>query len=164
MRRAILIGGVVLSALLAPVAFASKASAAKITKVTFTGTAAAPVITVTGTGFGTRPAADPNTSPARASVGCRRQPLAGNKKDGSDYGPTGLGLGWGTSPPSGYNAGVNVPGHYLDCIGIEIRSYTPTKIVFTLGCQYALYSPAKAHENFLVQVQGTTKKGIISYP
>ena len=164
MRRAILIGAVVVSAALAPVASASTVSGAKITKATFTGTAAAPVVTVTGTGFGTRPAPDPNGSPARASVGCRRQPLAGNKKDGSDYGPTGLGLGWGKSAPSGYSAGTDVPGHYLDCIGVEIRSYSSTKIVFTLGCQYALYGAAKAHEDFLVQVHGTTKKGVISYP
>jgi len=164
MRRAILIGGVILTAILAPAASAATMSGVRIAKVTFTGTATAPVVTVTGTGFGARPGADPKGSPASASVGCRRQPLVGNKKDGSDYGPTGLSLGWGKSPPSGYNAGANVAGRYLDCIGIQITSYTATKIVFSLGCQYALYGPAKAHENFLVQVHGTTKKGIISYP
>jgi hypothetical protein len=163
MRRVILIGGVFLAAVLAPIASASTVFGAKITKVTFTGTATAPVITVTGTGFGTKPAPDPNGSPARASAGCRKQPLAGNKKDGSDYGATGLGLGWGTSQPSGYAAGTDVAGKYLDCIGIEIRSYSPTKIVFTLGCQYALYGPAKAHQDFLVQVHGASKRGIISY-
>jgi hypothetical protein len=162
MRRVILITGVMWVAL-AALASASTASAAKITKVTFSGTSAAPVITVTGSGFGTRPAKDPEGSPAKASAGCRSQPLEGNRNDGSDYGPSGLGLGWGTSRGSGYNAGVDVPHKYLDCIGVEIRSYTSTKVVFSLGCQYVLYSPAKAHENFLVQVHGATKRGVISY-
>jgi hypothetical protein len=163
MRRAVLIAGVVLSAAFAPIASGSTASAVKITKVTFTGSSTAPVITVTGSGFGTRPTKDPNGSPAKASAGCRKQPLAGNGKDGSDYGPSGLGLGWGTARPSGYNAGAYVADEYLDCIGVEIRSYTSTKIVFSLGCQYALYSPAKAHEDFLIQVHGATKRGVISY-
>ena len=153
-----------MTAILTPAASAATTAGAKITNVTFTGTATAPVVTVTGTGFGARPGADPKGSPALASVGCRRQPLAGNKKDGFDYGPTGLSLGWGKSPPSGYNAGANVAGRYLDCIGIQISSYTATKIVFSLGCQYALYGPAKEHQDFLIQVRGTTKKGIISYP
>jgi len=158
------IGAAVASAALAPFASASARAGVTITKVSFTGTVAAPVITVTGTGFGTKPAEDPSGSPARATAGCRSQRLAGNKKDGFDYGPTGLSIGWGISPPSGYNAGADVAGRYLDCIGVEIESYTPTKVVFSLGCQYALYSPARAQEDFLVQVRGATKKGVISYP
>ena len=127
------------------VAHASTGAAGVIKKVVFTGTSTAPVITITGSGFGTKPTPDPQISPAKAGAkyhsACKAQPLQGNGKDGRDYGPTALGLGWGASAPSGYNAGVYVPGSYLDCIGFVVKSYTSTKVVLHLGCQYAALRP-----------------------
>jgi hypothetical protein len=147
---------------------ASATSAAPmIKKVVFTGSSTTPVITVTGSGFAAKPAADPNISPAKAGdkydSECNTQPLQGNGKDGRDYGPTALGVGWGASVPTGYSAGVYVSGSYLDCIGLVVTSYTATKVVLHLGCQYALYTPLTAGDHYLVQVAGVTKSGTVAY-
>jgi hypothetical protein len=142
--------------------------AAVIKKVVFTGTAKAPVITITGSGFGTKPTPNPKISPAKAGAkyhsACDTQPLQGNGKDGSDYGPKALGVGWGPQAPSGYSAGVYVPGSYLDCIGLVVGSYTATKVVLHLGCQYVLYSPITAGDRYLIEVAGTTTSGTVANP
>jgi hypothetical protein len=135
--------------------------------VVFSGTQSAPVILITGSGFGTKPTHDPKVSPARAGIkyhsACDTQPLQGNHKDGFDYGPTALGVGWGSSAPTGYSAGVYVSGSYLDCIGVVVRSYMPDKVVLRLGCQYALYPQIIAGDRYLIQVAGATKSGIVAY-
>jgi len=149
-------------------AWGSPAPAAAVIKtVAFTGKSNAPVITITGSGFAKKPSPDPKISPAKAGAkyhsACDTQPLQGNGKDGSDYGPTALGVGWGTSVPTGYSAGVYVPGSYLDCIGLVVKSYTATKVVLQLGCQYALYTPIKAGDDYLMQIAGVTRTGKVSF-
>jgi hypothetical protein len=139
-----------------------------ITKVAFAGSSVAPVITITGSGFGNKPLADPRISPATAGgkyrSACYTQHVQGNGKDGNDFGPIALGVGWGSKPSKGYNAGVYVPGSYLDCIGIVIESYSSTKIVVQLGCQYVLYGRVAAGDYFLVEVGGHTSSGRVAYP
>jgi hypothetical protein len=138
-----------------------------ITRVSFSGTATSPVITITGKALGAKPKPDPNLSPAKAGkkygAACNKQPLQGNGKDGFDFGATALGVGWGTTAPTGYSAGTYVAGEYLDCIGLVISSYSSTKIVLHPGCQYALYSQLAAGDKFLVQVKGVTKSGTVTY-
>jgi hypothetical protein len=157
----------VAAALPSTLAQASTAATASITRVTFSGSATSPVITVTGKALGAKPKPDPNLSPAKAGKkydsACDKQPLQGNGKDGFDFGATALGVGWGTTAPTGYSAGAYVAGEYLDCIGLVITSYSPTKIVLHLGCQYALYSQLAAGDRFLVQVDGVTKSGTVTY-
>jgi hypothetical protein len=150
-----------------PVAAATP-STVHVNKVVFTGSAASPVITITGTGFGKRPPADPKISPAKAGKkyhsACYRQTLQGNGKDGSDFGPSALGIGWGSSPPTGYSAGVWVPNSYLDCVGLLVTKYSPTKVVMKPGCQYALYGRIASGDDFLIEVDGTTHSGVVAYP
>ena len=156
-----------LAALPGPTAYgATQSGVAVISRVAFGGTAASPTITITGSKFGTRPKANPKISPAKAGAkyhsACYRQTLQGNGNDGSDYGQKALGIGWGTSTPSGYSAGVYVSGSYLDCIGLILQSYTPTRIVLHLGCQYPLYSQIVNGDRFVVQVRGVTKSGTVA--
>jgi hypothetical protein len=156
---------------LVPVAASAQGSPAPaavvISKVVFTGTSTAPVITITGSGFGTKPAPNPKISPAKAGAKfhstCNTQPLQGNGNDGHDFGPTALGVGWGTSGPDQSSAGVYVPGSYLDCVGLIVVRYTTTKVVLHLGCQYALYTPIAAGDDYQVQVAGVTRTGIVAY-
>jgi hypothetical protein len=154
------------SMLLAPPVGATAATT-HISRVVFSGTSDEPVVTISGSGFGAKPPADPAISPAKAGrkydSTCRTQPLQGNGKDGRDFGATALGVGWGTSAPSGYSAGVYVPGSYLDCIGLIVERYSATKIVLVPGCQYRLYSPITSGDDYLVEVKGTTHRGRVTF-
>lgn len=166
---AVAVGAVLTIPLVQPVAAqaATAPGAAVIKNVVFTGSSTAPIITISGSGFGSKPNPDPNISPATAGAkyhsACNTQPLEGNGKDGRDYGATALGVGWGTSVPSGYSAGVYVPGSYLDCIGLVVTSYTSTKVVLHPGCQYALYGRITAGDDYLIQVAGVTRSGKVAY-
>jgi hypothetical protein len=137
-----------------------------IDSVSFEGTATRPKVVVTGSGFGSFPAADPLICPAKAGAKygsrCNAQSLAGNKRDGNDYGATTLGLRW-DAPSGNVSAGIYVPGSYLDCIGVVIASWSATTVVFGLGCQYALYDKAMAGANYRLQLLDTLVSGTIRY-
>ena len=94
----------------------------KITKVAFTGTVAKPTVTVTGSGFGAS-----HPSPTYPPGGCPNHGtgrLFGNNFDfHDDSGPWTAGQG-------------GVPAGQANCIGIIIRSWSSTKIVFTFGNDY----------------------------
>jgi hypothetical protein len=137
-----------------------------IGSVAFEGSATDPEIVVVGSGFGSVPGPDPAICPAKAGARydsrCDAQTLAGNKRDGNDYGATTLGLRW-TSSSRNFSAGIYVAGSYLDCIGVVIKSWSPTTVVFGLGCQYALYDPAASGGQYRLQLRGDTRSGTIRY-
>jgi hypothetical protein len=119
-----------------PAAGANAVSTVLITSYTITGTAAQPVITVKGSGFGaTRPAADPASHP-NGQDGCPAFPASPPSyiaNDGYDYGSGQLYL-WDMT--AGWRGGNFVSGSELDCIGLRITTWTRTKIVFRPGTAY----------------------------
>ena len=127
------------------------ASTAVVTAVTFTGSAAAPILTIRGSGFGTEPTASPTGAPYRYQPGCTSQAPLGNKDDGHDYGAQALWVGWGHVQAGAYVKGA---GGYLDCIGLVVKKYTADEIVVTLGCQYPYYAKLSSGTSVTVAVSG----------
>jgi hypothetical protein len=116
----------------------------KITSVAFTGTGASPTITVTGTNFGTVPAADPSTP-----LNC----VAGDTS--YDYGASGL---WFEDVTGGWTAGQTG-----DCIGLIVSSYTNTQIVYELGPFYSNFSEITDGDQYTLVVRGVTSSGTVAY-
>jgi hypothetical protein len=111
-----------------------------ITAVTFTGSAARPEVTVTGTGFGTTP---PSVAPGCGATG-------------KDYAGDTLYL---QDLTTGWNAGM--PG---DCVGLKVLSHSTTRITFKFGGWYASHTPTLAPgDTFLVGVDGVTTTGTVTY-
>lgn len=114
------------------------ASRAAITSVTTSGTAAAPVITVVGSGFGAEPAPDPASSP-QGQQGCPSAPVAGN---GHLYGTnlyvSDLVATAGSFKKMTWTAGEYTPGGngQFDCVGLVIGSWSDTQVSFTFGNIY----------------------------
>ena len=135
-------GAVVASSVMVPaivmLSLSSAGAVSSITSVTFKGTAAKPTITVKGSGFGSAP---PAASPAGHPNGqgnCPAfpaKPAKDIKDDGFDYGTDGLWLE--DTSGSGWRAGDFVPSTgELDCVGLQIKKWTPTEIVFKPGTAY----------------------------
>jgi hypothetical protein len=118
-----------------------------ITSVVFHGNMGAPVIDIHGRGFGSRPVANPPRPP---------EPPFANRYLAGGAGCT------TTTPPVGYDYGTSLyisthnfsagryrpnlqPVHELDCVGIIILRYTPTRATFKLGSDY------RAHHYQLAQ-------------
>jgi hypothetical protein len=127
------------------------ASTAKVTAVTFTGSATAPILTIRGSGFGTEPTASPAGSPYRYQPGCTSQVPLGNKDDGRDYGPQALWVAWGDVQAGAY---VKRVAGYLDCIGLVVKKYSADEIVISLGCQYGYYAKLSSGTSVTVTVSG----------
>lgn len=139
-----LLGGVLIAAAITaplttvawPSAAADAISSVTIHSVTITGTAAAPVITIKGSGFGsTRPSADPASHP-NGQDRCPAFPASPPQyimNDGYDYGP---GILYLEDMTAGWRAGNYIAGVELDCIGLRITTWTATKIVFRPGTAY----------------------------
>jgi hypothetical protein len=127
----------------------AKAQAATITGVSVAGQVSAPVVTVRGSGFGTQPSADP----------------AGCGASGSDFAGTALSLENVTShlwtPGGTWFAGLDG-----DCVGLTVRSYTPTKIVFGFGSDYGEVPGYLLEEGdrFTVTVNGAARTAVAHYP
>jgi hypothetical protein len=140
---------------------------AQITKVTFSGSPKNPTITISGSGFGHRPSPNlpipPYSAAKKYNSDCSKQRVAGNGKDGHDYAARSLGVGWSPQAPHGFSAGVYVPGQYLDCIGLKIIKYTPSRVVLRMGCQYKLYPKVKGGEKALVSVNGARARLTVHY-
>jgi hypothetical protein len=143
------------------------ASSATITSVVFTGTPVHPTITIHGSGFGRKPHTNlpivPYNAGSKYGSACTHQRVAGDGKDGHDYDHRLLGVGWGTTPPTGYGAGVYSPHHYLDCIGLKIVKYTGHLVVLHLGCQYALYPKIHAGNKALIVVNHRKIRLTVAY-
>jgi sugar lactone lactonase YvrE len=113
---------------------------AHVTRVTFSGTPIDPQITITGYGF--------NTAPATTAAGC------------SD---TGLDYPYGNLYVYDANTQVQmgVPG---DCVGLITSTLTSTKIVLTLGSDYANVAPLAAGDALTVVVGGRAFSATVTYP
>jgi hypothetical protein len=112
---------------------------ATISSVTFGGSAANPIVTVTGTGFATSP---PTFAPDCSA-------------SGQDYKYGNLYL----SDTTG-SWGAGIPG---DCVGLSAAKITATKAVFGLGSFYPGNFSLNAGDAYTVGVDGTTTSGTVSY-
>jgi hypothetical protein len=145
----------------------SAPSSSHITSVVFTGSTKHPTITIKGSGFGKKPHPNLPIAPYKAGSkyqsACSRQRVVSKTHDGHDYSARALGVGWSKAKPTGYGAGVYVPGSYLDCIGLRIVSYSATKVVLRPGTQYALYPAIKPGEKALIAVNGAHLRLTVQY-
>ena len=109
---------------------------AKITGVVFHGPERNPVVTVSGLGLGLRPKPSPAYHPLGHPPLCPTAPTKPLAAYGFDYGSGGLYVDDRSQSPS-WAAGRYRPSlHELDCIGLLVVSYSPTKVVFRLGAAY----------------------------
>ena len=124
---------------------AAPAAAAKpaITKVVFTGTTKAPVITITGTNFGKAPAHDPAWRPAKHKVCTSKTPTGDLSRFGWDYANE-LFINDKTQKPNWTAGRYSVKPAVVDCIGLIVTTYTSTSVVFHLGAAYPNYPGASA--------------------
>jgi hypothetical protein len=106
-----------------------------ISGVTLTGTPAAPTITVTGSNFGA-------SAPADSPETCQNTDT-GDIFSGSELVFQDLTEGWGA-------------GEAGDCIGLLLTSWSSTKVVFTMGSQYANYGPIAAGDQVKATIAGAT--------
>ena len=147
----------------------STAASLSISSVVISGSPAHPVITIEGSGFGSRPALNPAYHPpALTHRLCPAKPVLPLARYGWDYG-THLYLVDSSQHP------VWAAGRYrpalgeLDCIGLLISKYTPTKIVFRLGAAYPTIPGTPAHyalaagDKFTVAVNGARYSGVVRY-
>ena len=117
-------------------------AAPTVSAVTFSGTAAAPTVTVWGSGFGTR--ADLGTA---TPAGC--------SASGSDYATT---LSFADTTAS-WSAGI-APG---ECIGLIVSSYSDNQITFTFGSGLNSLGSLTSGDGVSVTVLGTTRTGTASF-
>ena len=118
-------------------------SSPSISGVTLSGTPAAPTVTVTGSNFGSAP-----------TTGTPETCQAGDT--GDDYSASGLifqdlNEGWGAGEPG-------------DCIGLLVTSWSTTKVVFTVGNEYANYGPIQAGDQIEVTILGASDTVTASFP
>jgi hypothetical protein len=130
-----------------------------IAGVKFTGGSGAPVVTVTGRGFGSvTPSPDPASSPP-APAQCDNP--TGN--DGYDYGVSGLYL---SDSSAGWQAGYAAPGdtNLANCIGVVVASWSPNRVVFSLGSAYGQEGRhLEAGDQYVLDVRGASTKGTVTY-
>ena len=165
-RRVVLAGATAGVALLSASAVAAGPA---ITSVTFTGSQAHPLITITGSGFGTRPSPNPGYHPPSLSHPlCPARPTKPLAQYGFDYG-TRLYLQDSTAHPI-WSAGRYRPGiGELDCIGLLIKRYSPTKVIYALGAAYphipntpSTWALAPG-DTYTVGVNGASSTGKVHY-
>ncbi|MGZ6838620.1 MAG: hypothetical protein ACXVGE_22395, partial [Blastococcus sp.] len=123
----------------------STAASPSISSVVITGSQAHPVITIKGSGFGSRPAPNPAYHPpALTHRLCPAKPVEPLARYGWDFG-THLYLVDSSQHPA-WAAGRYRPAlGELDCIGLLLSKYTATEIVFRLGAAYPTIPGAPAH-------------------
>lgn len=121
--------------------------------MTFEGSAAAPTITISGSGFGVEPPATSNAELPNL---------------GLDYG-TSLHLTDRTNVPL-FDAGYDDPAHgYHDLLGLIVLSYSDDEITFTLGSNYgnseALFSVLQFNpgDQFTTYVRDASFSGTVEY-
>jgi hypothetical protein len=126
----------VMAGALLAASFATGATmAVRISGVAFHGPERNPVITVSGIGLGLRPKPNPAYHPLGHPPLCPTPPTKPLAAYGFDYG-TRLYVDDRSQTP-GWSAGRYRPQlSELDCIGLLVSSYSPTKVVFRLGAAY----------------------------
>lgn len=166
MRRSVLGIGVSAVVLLGGLVSGVAVSAAsKIETVSFTGSAASPTVTVTGS-FGTKPKSKKDP--------CVGAPGYETGKAGFDYGKqfasNSLWFMDTSLPGQEWLAGASAtesggPYHGASCIGIVVEDWTASTIVFHFGSVY--HNPFYELEpgnHFVLHAPGTYYGGIVSYP
>ena len=110
-------------------------TAPSISGVSLSGTPAAPTVTVTGSNLGAAPT---TSTPETCQPGDTGTIFSASGLIFSD-----LTEGWGAGEPG-------------DCIGLLVTSWSSTRVVFTLGSQYANFGPIKAGDQVEVSILGAT--------
>jgi hypothetical protein len=113
------------------VTFSGTPTVDTVSSVSITGTIAAPVFTVTGTGFGSTPPPPNPSTPPDGQQGCPTSP--NSSPQGFLYGTD---LYVVDNGPAGFDAGINSVTGEFDCVGLVIQSWSPTQVVFTMGNLY----------------------------
>src|ERR1700722_14411546 len=139
MFRTIFLVGTDVGALLTGGGASATTTAPHVTSVSFSGTVAAPVITIHGHRFGSMPKAVPQKNPP-AYAPCVVHPVPKSTASfGHDYG-TSLFLTdvsgnplWGAGRYHANEVGA------LDCIGLIVSKYTSSTVIFRLGSSYPSY-------------------------
>jgi hypothetical protein len=121
-----------------------------VTSVAFHGSVAAPLIDIRGHGFALRPHPSPPKPPEPPYASTYLQGGSGctttTPPVGYDYGTS---LYYTSGGPHSYTSGAKLsagryrphllPHHELDCIGLVVIRYTPTRITFRMGSDYAAH-------------------------
>ncbi len=110
-----------------------------VNSVNFTGTAADPTVTITGSNLGTEPPGSP--------AGCG---TTGDNFPGSSLTFNDTTGGWGAGTGG-------------DCIGLVVSSFSRSQIVYQFGSGYNTYGTANSGDAFNVTVQGATYSGTVTY-
>jgi hypothetical protein len=113
-----------------------------IHSVTFSGSADAQVVTLTGTGFGTRADLGPPATPCSSP------------ETGEDYG----GLFYFTDETEKWTAG-NDASPNCDYVGLVISSYSNTTIAFGFGSNFSTYSKFRPKDAYAMHLLGATFSG-----
>jgi hypothetical protein len=134
-------GSLALAALVAEPSLAGSVPA-KITSVVFSGSVGALRIVIKGQGFGSRPAAAqlPDTSSA-----CRAEHAPGN--EGQNFGSSLFFV----EETSSFSAGLSGPyagvADVIDCVGLVVKSYGASRVVYALGSDYTKHPYALSAGN-----------------
>ncbi len=113
-----------------------------IHSVTFSGPADAQVVTLTGSGFGTRANLGPPTTPCSSP------------ETGEDYG----GLFYFTNETEKWSAG-NDASPNCDYVGLVLMSYSNTTVVFSFGSNFSTYSKFRKKNEYVMYLLGATFSG-----
>jgi hypothetical protein len=116
-------------------------NAATVTDVEFSGSPTAPVVTVSGSGFGTQ-----------ADLGIPNSPGCG-PQTGSDFGNELWVQDWTDNW---------VAGRGTACIGLLVSSYSDTQIIFSFGSDYSSYTLSSGAD-FTLSLLGSSFNGTVSY-
>ena len=121
-----------------------------ISTIGFSDTAAAPTVTITGTGFGTQANLGPPT-PASTCSGS-------SSSTGDDYAGSNLHLSEWTGK---WSAGEGPPSA-CDYYGVLISHYSTVQIVFTLGSEYPTDGTLEVGDSFTMHVLGAVFSGTVA--
>jgi len=109
-----------------------------ITALKVTGTAAAPVITVSGNGFGASPPSPDPSTPITCVAGDTSFTYPAGQLQLSD-----VTQGW-------------TGGETGDCIGLIVTSWSTTTVVLGMGADYRNFTPITAGDSIQVEVKGAS--------
>jgi hypothetical protein len=147
------------AAMLSALALATGAEAATITSVTLKHKASpskSPVVKVFGSGFGARP-----TEYSAAETSCG----AYGKKNGFWFGEEAQNILWfrdhNAIYPFEWVAGIGTGPGNGSCVGIRLKKWTETEVVFKFGIAYGSFSDWSVYEGdeFNLAVAGATFTG-----
>ncbi len=119
------------AAALAIAGTASASPAATITSVALDGRVAAPTFVIHGRGLGSLPAA---TDSPVTSAPCRAEHAPGDQ--GGNYGSRLYFVDVTAKFSGGLSGPYEGVAHVVDCVGLIVTSYTPSRVIFTLGSDY----------------------------